>query len=190
MRYLLLIRHAQTQPIAGMRPVEFPLTVEGRLSCVPFAEEVAGWDPAVIVTSEAPKARETGEIIGSQLGLPVETVSGLEEHHRGIVKSVVPQAEFQSTVERIFSEPDQVVYGEESGEAALRRFSDAVERVLAEHPAGNIAVVTHGTVMALFVAAHNPIDAKTFWRRLQMPDLAVLASPEFTLQNETGNDDE
>jgi broad specificity phosphatase PhoE len=181
MRNLLLIRHAQTRPVAGVRPAKFPLTDEGRRSCVGFAWELAPWNPTVIATSEEPKARETGEIIGRMLELPVETAPGLEEHHRGVVEMLGSQAEFQDSVERIFDQPDQVVYGEESGTEALRRFSDAIEGILGMHPEGNVAVVTHGTVMALFVAAHNEIDVKGFWSGLKMPDLAVLQVPGFAL---------
>jgi broad specificity phosphatase PhoE len=181
MRRLLLIRHAQTRPVAGVRPAEFTLTEEGRRRCKSFAQELAPWNPSVILTSEEPKARETGEIIGRMLELPVETVPGLEEHHRGAVATLGSQADFEAAVARIFEEPDRVVYGEESGSEALRRFSKAVGKVLVAHPVGNVAVVTHGTVMALFVAAHNAVDGKVFWRGLKMPDLAVLQVPGFAL---------
>jgi broad specificity phosphatase PhoE len=181
MRKLLLIRHAQTRPVAGVRPAEFPLTEEGRRNCVAFARELARRQPVVIVTSEEGKAKTTGEIIARELGLPVESFPGLEEHHRGVVEQLASPADFQAAVERIFDEPDRVVYGEESGAAALERFSNAIDRVLAGYPDGNVAVVTHGTVMALFVAAHNEIDVKGFWSGLKMPDLAVLQVPGFAL---------
>jgi broad specificity phosphatase PhoE len=181
MRKLLLIRHAQTRPVAGVRPAEFPLTEEGRRNCVAFARELARRQPAVIVTSEESKARETGEIIARTLALPVESFPGLEEHHRGVVEQLASPADFQDSIEQVFDVPDRIVYGEESAEDALARFSGAIEGVLQAHPEGHVAVVTHGTVMALFVAAHNEIDVKGFWSGLKMPDLAVLQVPGFAL---------
>jgi broad specificity phosphatase PhoE len=41
--------------------------------------------------------------------------------------------------------------------------------VLEEHPEGNLAVVAHGTVNALFLAQHENIDALDFWCRLGLP---------------------
>jgi broad specificity phosphatase PhoE len=182
MRNLLLIRHAQTRPAAGVRPAEFRLTEAGRASCDSFAEKLIPWNPVVIVTSEEPKARETGQVIAETLGVPVESRPGLEEHHRQAVERIGTQIEFEKAVERIFGEPDRVVYGDESGTEALHRFSKAIDRVLAGYPEGNVAVVTHGTVMALFVAAHNAVEGKVFWRELKMPDLVVLGLPGFSLQ--------
>jgi len=181
MRKLLLIRHAQTRPVPGIQPAEFDLTEGGRSSCAAFTEKLIPWNPAVIVTSEEAKARETGEIIGRMLELPVETVPGLEEHHRGGVETLGSQADFERSVERVFDVPDEVVYGEESADDALARFSGAIEGVLLAYPQGNVAVVTHGTVMALFVAAHNTVDEKSFWSGLKMPDLVVLQVPGFAL---------
>ncbi|HUF38519.1 MAG TPA: histidine phosphatase family protein [Anaerolineales bacterium] len=178
MRKLLLVRHAQTRPVAGVRPAEFALTEAGRRSCLPFARKLAPWNPVVIVTSEEPKARETGQIIGETLAVPIESHPGLEEHHRQAVERLGTQIEFQKAVERIFDELERVIYGEESGADALIRFSNAIDRALAAHPNGNVAVVTHGTVMALFAAAHNAIDAKTFWRGMEMPDLVILQLPD------------
>ena len=178
-RHLLLIRHSQSKPRTGVRPDEFQLTEIGRERAAAFAETVRPWAPTVILSSAEPKAAKTGEIIAGVLEVPVKTLPGLEEHKRGIVESLADQSTFESAIARIFDFPDEIVYGEESGAEALARFSAAVDRALAEHPEGNIALATHGTVIALFVAAHNLIDVKAFWRRLQMPDLTVLKVPGF-----------
>jgi broad specificity phosphatase PhoE len=67
---------------------------------------------------------------------------------------------------------------------AFQRFNAAGEKFVADAPHGNLALVTHGTVLTLFVAFHNPqIDALAFWRSLQLPDLIVLTLPDFRLAN-------
>ena len=43
-------------------------------------------------------------------------------------------------------------------------------------------VVSHGTVMALFVARYNPIDSYRFWKQLKMPAMIALDLPDFRIR--------
>jgi broad specificity phosphatase PhoE len=62
----------------------------------------------------------------------------------------------------------QPVLGRESAEAALTRFSAAIERVIAPIPHGHsLVVIAHGTVIALFVARQTGRDAFELWKRLE-----------------------
>ena len=76
-----------------------------------------------------------------------------------------------------FKDRRRLVLGKETAEAALDRFELAVGRVLAEEPEGNIAVVTHGTVLALFAEAHGAGDGFGLWRKMGLPSLAVVTVP-------------
>ncbi len=89
---------------------------------------------------------------------------------------------WEATPIDFFSRPTELVFGEESAHQALQRFSRAIEKIVTSNPDGNLAIATHGTVMTLWVAAHNPqIDALAFWRALKLPDLVILTLPEFRL---------
>jgi broad specificity phosphatase PhoE len=66
-------------------------------------------------------------------------------------------------------EPDRVVFGEESAAAALTRFSRAVEGL-----GDGAVVVSHGTVISLYVAAQTGRDAFELWQSLELPDLLVV----------------
>ena len=44
-------------------------------------------------------------------------------------------------------------------------------------------VFSHGTVLALFVSRHNPIDCYSFWKRLKMPAVIALDLPDFRILN-------
>jgi broad specificity phosphatase PhoE len=69
---------------------------------------------------------------------------------------------------RIFATRAQPVLGRESAEAALARFSAAIERVIAPIPHGHtLVVIAHGTVIALFVARRTGRDAFELWKRLE-----------------------
>src|SRR3954471_7667984 len=151
MRKLILIKHASPLVIPGTPPEKWKLSDKGRESCGPLAEAIRAHTPSVIVASEEPKARETAEILGRNLGVPVETAPDLHEHDRSNVPHM-RSGEFISHMEVFFRRPDELVLGLETADEALGRFEAALDAVLARPPAGNVAVVTHGTVLALFIA--------------------------------------
>ena len=149
----------------------------GRHQAELLAERLTGLSPGVIWSSREPKAVETAEIVADCLGLPVRVADGLEEHHRAGVPFFPTQREFESAVERMFREPDELVFGSETGSEALGRFSAAVYRII-EGVESDAVVVTHGTVMALYVAKVAHVEPMDFWRRLGLPSFVVLTLPE------------
>lgn len=174
MRKLLLVRHAQSRLTPGLAPAFWPLTDAGRESCKPLAIQVAAWQPESVFTSAEAKAIETGDIIAGHLQIPVHRRPGLNEHKRPAFDQPLPQAEFFQQVERLFDHPDELVFGEETANEALDRYAAAIEAVMAE-TSGNVIVVSHGTVMALFMGRLQPgLDVRAFWRNLVMPDLVVV----------------
>lgn len=76
-----------------------------------------------------------------------------------------------------FASPHELVYGRETAHEALTRFRNALDRTLREHPAGTLAIVTHGTVMALLLAAANRLDPNQLWLRLATPSFVVVTYP-------------
>ena len=79
-------------------------------------------------------------------------------------------------------QPSRAMLGNESADAARARFAAAVDSEVASlEPGTNLVVVSHGTVMALFVAAYNPVNAWDLWKRLACTDTVVLALPGFGL---------
>ena len=182
MRKLLLIRHAQPEITPGTPARLWPLSPEGRESAQSLARRIAAeYRPAALFTSSEDKAYETGRIIGSHLHLPVENVPDLHEHKREHTSWFGPAA-WEATLTAFFSRPTELVFGEETAQQALQRFQAAIKGILTVHLSGDLAIVTHGTVLTLFVAYHNPqLDALAFWRALKLPDLIVLDMPGFKI---------
>lgn len=149
------------------------LSDEGRRRCSPLDDRLAPYRPEVIVCSEEPKATETASIVGERLGVPVNSHPSLHEHVRTNV-GYLSDTTFRAAVERSIHRPDEVVLGSETANQAAHRFASAIDQILEQHPTGSLAVVAHGTVISLFVAAHNPIDAFAVWQRLDLPSLVVL----------------
>jgi broad specificity phosphatase PhoE len=182
MAHLLLVRHSLPDIDPHVAARHWKLSDEGRYRCTTLAEMLSAYHPALVVTSAEPKAAETATIIATSLGLPLETEADLREHEREHVPHF-SQEEFQKAVARLFTQPEDLVFGEETAAQARQRFSRVVDRLLARHPGETVAVVAHGTVISLFVAARaSGVDGYTLWRQLGLPACVVLALPDFTLE--------
>ena len=181
MRKLILIKHAAPAVVPDVPADRWVLSEAGRRRCTPLAEAVRPHAPAVVVSSLEPKAAETGEVVAARLGVPFETAEGLHEHDRGNVPHLRSR-DFISMMELFFRKPGGLVLGRETADEATGRFAAAVERVLAKHQEGNVAVVSHGTVIALFVARHGGGRPFDLWRRLGLPSFVVMAAPGYGVE--------
>jgi broad specificity phosphatase PhoE len=180
MRKLILVRHSQSRQDPSRPASQWELTEEGRRRCTALAEQLATYRVDLVVTSHERKAIETGSLAAARLGVPVEVAASLHEHERERA-AFVPAADFEHMVANFFARPDKLVFGEETARQAGDRFDRAVRSVLEQHAAGNVAIVAHGTVMSLFIARYNQVDAAQFWQRLGMPAAVVLAAPGFKI---------
>ena len=88
------------------------------------------------------------------------TMGALHEGHAALFAAARPECDV--LVASLFVNPAQ--------------FSDDTD--LARYPRDNLAIVAHGTVIALFVAACAGIAPHSFWRRLGLPSFVVLSLPE------------
>ena len=135
----------------------------------------AQYHPTKIVASVEPKATQTGSVIAERLHLPFATVEGLHEHDRrtsGFLSTEV----FAAHMRDLFAQPDAVVFGNESASSALARFAKAVDQVVSEET-GDVVIVSHGTVMSLFVALRARVDASELWAVLGLPSYVSLELP-------------
>jgi len=180
-RQLVLVRHALPEFVVGLPASEWQLSGEGRQRCQRLADRLAAYDLATVITSTEPKAVETGQIVADALHLPLETAPGLHEHERGVVTSTGDQAAFRAQVRRLFERPDELIFGAETANQAHARFATAVAAAIEQHPHGNLAIVTHGTVITLFIARAAGLDPVPFWKSLGLPAFAVLSLPDLHL---------
>ena len=84
--------------------------------------------------------------------------------------------EFEQAIEAFFSRPSRLVLGSETASQAHDRFSTAIDAVLEADSADSI-VVTHGTVMTLYLAQVADIPPMGFWRELRTPCLVEVEIP-------------
>src|SRR5580698_1099012 len=135
---IVLVRHGETE--ANLRRCfadsdDIPLTDAGRLQSRELAFRLSReFCPEVLVSSHFLRARETCEIIGRVLGLPIEAIPGIHERDFGSLKG--------QPYERLDEAPDC-----ESLDAVRRRAMAAIEALRLRYPGREIVIVTHGAVI-------------------------------------------
>jgi probable phosphoglycerate mutase len=135
---LLLVRHGETDWNAEGRlqgQTDRPLTDYGRRQARQLAEELADEELDAIYASDLARARETAEIVGERLRLPVVLDPDLREKDWGNWEGL-------TSVER-----DRVEFVGESTEAHQERILRALGRIAGRHAGGRVLVVTHGGSM-------------------------------------------
>ncbi len=185
--HLILIRHSISQQDARVSAHHWSLTEEGRARCAALAERIQPYQPAVIVSSAEPKAVQTAEAVAGILGLPHKTETGLHEQLRES-EPYRTQTEFEARIRRLLENPSQLVFGEETGDAAYLRFQAAIDAILRRHPNQNVTAVTHGTVLSLFLARVAQIEPVAFWQKLGMPAFVALSLPDYRVIENTNID--
>jgi len=182
---LILIRHSTPDIEPAMPSCEWRLTPGGRDLSRSLARRIGGFEPATVVTSVEPKARETGKIIADELGISSLVREGLQENDRHGL-AVVGEERYRELFAKFFAAPETNVVGRETSAMASQRFHRAVVEVLDDFPGQTIALVAHGVVISLFVSRFNPVDAFEFWSGLGMPAAVVLDRDVYRLDRVIG----
>ena len=141
---LLLVRHGETDWNAEGRlqgHTDRPLNEYGRTQARKLADELAGDGVAAIYASDLARARETAEILGSRLGLPVAVDPGLREKDWGSWEGLT--ADERLSVELVG----------ETTEAHRERVLAALRRIVDRHAGERVVVVTHGGSLRRIQAA-------------------------------------
>jgi len=135
MTTLLLIRHGETDWNAERRwqgHADVPLNERGRDQARRLADSFSGDAVDAIYESDLSRARETAEILGARLGLPVAVDPDLREidvgSREGLRGEEVGVREWDG----------------ESHSAHRDRTLNALARIVAGHPGSRVLVVAHG----------------------------------------------
>ena len=172
-KYLILVKHSLPQ-LAEYRPANtWSLSVEGQLRAHQLAEQLERFEPEVIVSSNEPKAKETAEILASRFQLGMQVIPDLHEHDRSNVP-YLSDKEFQASIREFFQKPDELVFGSETANQAHTRFYRTVHSILNEHRNRTVLIVTHGTVISLFVSRLTGSSDVELWSQLGLPSFIAV----------------
>lgn len=180
MPVLILVKHSLPEIDPAVPSREWRLSEEGRVRSRILAGLLDQYDLDVVFSSNEPKAVETASTSARRLHVPVEVVEGLHEHERSNV-GFLEKDQFEQSIARFFSRPAELVFGEETADAAYDRFSEAVNGVSDRFPQANVALVTHGTVLSLLVSRALALEPFATWKRLGLPSFIALSRPGFDL---------
>lgn len=172
-KHLILVKHSVPEIQADRPASTWMLSEEGRLRAQHLAEDLKRFNPEVILSSQEPKARETAEILANQLQLDMQIIPDLHEHDRGNVPYLSHEV-FQSSIRDFFQRPDELVFGSETADQAYTRFYRAVHAILNENKNKTIVIVTHGTVISLFVSRLTGSSDLDLWNQLGLPSFVAM----------------
>lgn len=172
-KHLILVKHSLPEILEDVPACEWHLSEDGRERAQRLAENLIRYQPEIIASSVEPKARETAVILAENLGLEFFEVENLHEHDRNGVPYHT-KVIFQNLVQELFDKPHQLVFGNETASEALTRFRQAVDIVLNSYHDKTIVLVTHGTVISLYVAWLTGCDGYSLWNELGLPAFVVL----------------
>jgi len=146
---LLLIRHGESEGNRDRvftRTPEVPLTPAGRAQARATAEFVRGrYEPRFLVSSPFIRARQTAEILGEVLGLPLVIEEDLRERSYGEYAGLpyrTAREEFDPEAYWNWRPP-----GGESLEEVSVRVGSVLDRIVARANHHDAVVVSHGGVM-------------------------------------------
>lgn len=183
-RSLILVRHSAVQMDPDHPSHKWVLSANGRSRSISFAKRLLPYAPSLFISSQEPKALETGRLMSGELGVPHQSAPGLQEQDRTRTPFFKSEQAFRAAVEEFFSHPENLVLGQETAAQALARFNQAVCREVDLYPSENVVFVTHGTVMTLFVRHHNPqLESMDFWSSLEMPCAVILNYPDLSFHS-------
>jgi broad specificity phosphatase PhoE len=152
---LIMVRHGESEGNRDRRftiSPEVPITDLGRQQAREAAAVIARhFNPRLIISSPFRRARQTSEIIGEILQLPIEVVHDLHERDLGRLKGESYDALRELVRQDPVYNPKQGWLwrpeGGESYEEVRQRVVAAVEGVLARYPNDELVIVSHGGVM-------------------------------------------
>jgi broad specificity phosphatase PhoE len=182
---LYLVRHARSKVDRSTSPAAWGLTDRGRAEAAALAHRLENSGIDLVVSSDELKAIETADVVAGAFGIAHRVDEGLREQGGAHSQWVETEADFVRLVEDAFARPDEVVIGNESMDAAAKRFEDSLRPRLER--AENVMVVAHGRVISAFVANHNEIDVFELWDGLEMPALITLTRSDLRLVKVTNH---
>jgi broad specificity phosphatase PhoE len=174
---LVLVRHGKPEIQGDKPPSLWPLSQSGREATASLADKLRGFTSKKIKSSPESKAFGTAEIIAEKLALEVEIDKDLAEHERHST-SFLPREEFEAKIAELFNNPDQLIFGDEAADAALDRFKRALDKQHAAAEGDDVMVVTHGTVLSIYVSWRLGVEPFSFWQELGTPIAVVISGDE------------
>ena len=169
---LYLVRHAGVTVRPNQPSFHWHLSPEGRAAAEALAGEPSWADLRALYTSPEPKAAGTAQRIAARHGLPIRIEPDLREVEG---RAWVEGEGYREVVQRYLA--GEPVAGWEPQQQATARIRACIDGIVAQEGGAEVGVVSHGLVLALYLADLLGLDgaaAYRLWAHLRFPDVAVV----------------
>jgi broad specificity phosphatase PhoE len=168
----VLVRHAQVRLDPELPPRLWELTAEGRTGAERLARLPVFAGVEAAFTSPEPKARATAEPVAKAAGVVLRVEQDLREAER-CASLVDDRARFVAQIAAWLD--GAPLPGWEARDAAAARIVACVARLLHEL-SGDVVLVSHGTVLSLYLAWLRGEErvALAEWEAIPLPAVAVV----------------
>jgi 2,3-bisphosphoglycerate-dependent phosphoglycerate mutase len=173
---MYFVRHAHST----YTPDEFgrPLSTNGLADAKRISKILENENIDIIISSPYKRAIQTVEGVAKFIGKEVIIEDGFKER----TLSVKPVEDFNLAITKVWEEPTFSWEGGESNIIAQKRGIKAILKVLETYKGKNIAVGTHGNIMALIMNYFDEKYGFNFWKDLDMPDIYKLTFVNMNLK--------
>jgi broad specificity phosphatase PhoE len=168
---LYLVRHAAVTVRPDVPGPYWHLSPEGRDGASALAEDPCWPHVAIICSSPEPKAVATAQRIAARHAKSIVIERDLHE----VEGRAWTSGDYRAVVQRYLA--GELIEGWEPRDAALDRMRSAVDAIAQRHPDEEVAVVSHGLVLTLWLAGLlglDPVGTFDLWNRIRFPDLAII----------------
>jgi broad specificity phosphatase PhoE len=161
---LHLVRHGQSEWNLSRRlqgqVAHVPLTPLGLEQARTAARALAGRNIAAVHSSDLLRARQTADVIGTELGLSVHLDDGLREQAYGTLEGL-PSADVLADAPYDFADPEACAPGGESIRDVHDRVGRCLARYLRRYAGRECVLVSHGDAIRIglaWLAGREPAD--------------------------------
>ena len=168
MTTLHLIRHGETAWNAERRfqgQSDVPLSDRGREQADELAELLAGRRIGAVYSSDLSRALETARPLAERLGLEVVVDTRLRERHFGWAEGRTDDEVEGRYPSAWWANPDGRIPGGESRRDVWSRVAGFLDELLADPPADEVAIVTHGGAIRVATGYLAQEDLETLEHR-------------------------
>lgn len=167
----LILRHAETIKDPNMHPKDWLLTPDALEKINQYMSEGIFNNLTKIFSSAEPKAVATSKPVSTYLNLPISEMEEFVEVRRE--KKFLTDEEFLLQKQQELEIRTEKVNGVESGDEALARFLSGIEKLENEFTNEDILIITHGTIMTLFLTSYKNDFSNIFenWKNLRFCEL-------------------
>lgn len=152
---IILVRHGESignfeNRLQGQE--DYDLTELGYRQAICTAQKLQQLGVSALYSSHLLRAQATARAIGEKIGVSPILQPDVAEYHFGEMSG----ATYAEVRERygVLANPAERVYpGEEGRDVFFQRVTQAIYRVMDDHPGESVAIVSHGGPIALFCQA-------------------------------------